>query len=105
MPERKHLRCRRIDSEEVQGDGSWVKIKSPSMDDIKNAGEIPEELTAQMEYSQKLMSQLIIDWNWVDDEGNPLPKPSPAVLADLPFEEVTFLLNAINIEDITDQKK
>jgi len=37
----------------------------------------------------------VLDWDWVDDEGSPLPKPqeNPEVFDELTDDELTFLID------------
>ena len=97
MPKRKVVR--RIKSEEVQGEDSWVDMRRPKGRDIKDAvrkqdaqGEDAGNL-ASYENSQELLRAHVLSWNWVDDNGNPLPQPqdSEDVFDELTDEEVRFL--------------
>lgn len=95
----------KVDSKEVQGEGSWVKLKQPTLNDMQNLGTIGESLEEKLEYSKELLSQFVVEWNWVDDEGEPLPQPTGEIIAELPFQEVQFLLDALNLEGLKDTKK
>jgi len=75
MPERK--RTRRIDTEALQGEGSYVVMGRVLVRDIKEmrgkADESPDMLAVDI--NAELLSRNLIRWNWVDDEGEPLPQP------------------------------
>src|SRR5690554_2415020 len=94
MPTRK--RIRQINTEELQGEGSFVCVKRVTVGEAEEfrainsrkfqapEGEItPEQLAEQEERfnqqkeddAQEFLSRFIVSWNWVDDEGNPLPQP------------------------------
>jgi len=105
MPERKHKLLRRVDSAEVQGDDSWVLVKTPTMDDVR-AGDMPAEgdQQAAIDYGRTVLGNLVKDWNWVDDDGNPLPKPTPEIVQGLPIQEVMFLMAAVGLDKLADQK-
>jgi len=47
----------------------------------------------------------IIEWNWVDVDGSPLPQvhEDPSVLEQLVMEEITALTNAMGTGDAADQ--
>jgi hypothetical protein len=100
MAERKYKVLNRVDSAEVQGEGSFVLLKRPSWSEMRKymEGKIDaEDLTV---YGKQYLQMTVLDWNWVDDNGNPLPKPSdnPDVIDQLSIEESTFLMNALSFE-------
>ena len=105
MPERINKLLKRIDSAEVQGEGSYVLMKSPTISDIRE-GTLPDttDRTASMDFGVGLLGKLVKEWNWVDDNGDPLPVPSEAVIKDLPYVEIKFLMDALNLEGLADQK-
>jgi hypothetical protein len=107
MAERVNKLQKKVDSTEVQGKGSWVLLRSPVIDDL-TALEMPPEgdRKASIEFGRELLKSLVMDWDWVDDEGNPLPKPpdEPEILARIPLSEVMFLIGAIGLDDLVDQK-
>lgn len=51
----------------------------------------------QAAMGDQLMIDHIAEWNWVDDEGKPLPLPktNPEVIDELMNEEIRFLTRAI----------
>ena len=105
MPERKNKLYRKVDSEEVQGEGSWVLLKSPTLDEIRGA-EMPADgdTTASVDFGASILGQLVKDWNWVDDDGEPMPKPTPELVAKLPYAEIMFLMDSLDLEKLTDTK-
>lgn len=107
MAERINKLQQKVDSAEVQGEGSWVLLRSPVIDDLTSL-DMPAEgdRKAAIEFGRELLKSLIVDWDWVNDEGEPLPNPvnDPDVVSRLPFQEITFLINAIGLEELTDQK-
>lgn len=97
MPKRQSVR--RIVSTEMQGEDSWIELASPKMEEMKayraNLAPIQERIEqlqkegvkdtdkrlvkAREELNvegEKLISNYVKAWNWVDDDGNPLPPPS-----------------------------
>lgn len=44
-----------------------------------------------------VMSQVVLAWNWVDEDGAPLdqPKNNPGVFEELTFEELAWLIENI----------
>ena len=110
MAERKHKKYRRVDSAEVQGDGSYVVIQSPGFDvlgDLLSVANIvgdkgkPEELDLSkisgetMQAIFGLLEKTVVEWDWVNDSGDPLPQPreDPEVIRrELSQEEQTFLV-------------
>jgi hypothetical protein len=93
MPERKYKAVRKVESDEVQGPGSWVVLRAPTLADVIN---VPD--------GDDVASHLVVDWNWVDDDGNPLPKPTPEYVKGIPFQELNFILQALRLDGITDTK-
>lgn len=94
-----------IPSADVQGEGSWVKVRAITRGQLVELATLAQrydtlsvEERAQVE--NQLISDLVVDWNWVDDDGNPLPLPRdhPELIASLPQREVQFLLDAITGE-------
>lgn len=93
---------KRVASESVQGEGSWVSVKALTLGESKQiaaeatAGE--GDTVAQLALATRLIQQRVLAWTWVDDEGNDLPLPSadPNVVDLLTTDEVLFLGRAIN---------
>jgi len=103
MPSRKFKRNRRIDSSKVQGEGSYVIIASPTFGELRELS-IPVDLEKrsqeeQFDFSKQMLSLSIVEWNWVDDEGNPLalPKDDISTLENMPFQELTFLISCLDL--------
>jgi hypothetical protein len=109
----------RIESVDVQGEGSFVVVRRLSYGQKRMAtqmvaraagGTIPTDIkaegltinTAYLEDNDKFTGQLlrenVLEWNWVDFDGNPLrlPKDDPAVIDQLTDDEVEFLVRHIN---------
>lgn len=105
MPERINKLLKRVDSAPVQGEGSYVRMKAPTIGDIRD-GSLPDtsDRSANMDYAVSLLGKMVIEWNWVDDDGNPLPEPSVEVINGLPYAEIKFLMDALDLEGLADQK-
>lgn len=99
MAKRKHRTLRRVDTTEVQGEGSFVVVQRMTWGVMKNLLPEADKLT-QREVAVKLIPQLVIDWNWVDDDGKELPKPkdNPEVFDQVNDEELEFLLRCLDFE-------
>ena len=85
---------RKIKTEAVQGRGSWVKVTSPRVREIRRYVTEGEGFDASLD----LIAVHIVEWNWVDEENCPLPLPSQDanVLEDMTQEEVEFLVSIIS---------
>lgn len=104
MPERKTAKVR-VASDEVQGEGSWVEVRRMKWGEIKSLSKKQREIkaggdeTADMaiEVSDELLAEHVLAWNWVGEDGEPLPQPhrNVAAMDDLTDEEFSFLADAI----------
>jgi hypothetical protein len=118
----------RVESDEVQGKGSFVVVRRLSYGQKRAAtrmvaraagGTIPtdlkaEGLTIDAEYlndndafTGQLLQENVLEWNWVDFDGNPLrlPKDDPGVIDQLTDDEVEFLVRHINPKKAEAQEK
>lgn len=112
MAQRKHKKYRRIDSAEVQGEGSFVIIQSPGYDalsDLLAFSELKAGGDGQVDVSNVspetigaifgLLEKVVVEWDWVDDDGEPLPQPKddPEVIRrETTQEEQNFLVENLN---------
>lgn len=96
---------KRVDSSEVQGEGSYVVLKPPRWGDIKQLRKLSDDDPESVATAEKVIADAVVEWNWADDAGQPLPLPSatPDVLDDLWATEVTWLLKALTLD--TEQAK
>lgn len=91
MPQRQNVK--KVQSEAVQGADSWIKLRSMTVGEAKL-------LMAEGNDEQRgigALAKVIVGWNWVDDEGQPLPQVSddPAVIDKLTNDEIQFITAAI----------
>lgn len=95
MPERKGFK--RVDSSAVQGEGSYVEFYNlrlgQAREILRLGDEVADNTEADIDATGQQFTKLMRGWNWVDDEGKPLPLPAedPAVLESLTLEEWNFL--------------
>lgn len=90
MPNRKYARTWRVDSEDVQGEGSWVEFRRLTW------SEMQPLLQRENLENIELAGAMINGWNWVDDAGEPLPQPidNPEVVRTaLVQEEINWLVS------------
>ena len=110
MPERANKKKQKIDSKEVQGKDSWVIMMTPTFEDYKAVETgVPtddKDSDAMMNFGIALLKLLVDSWNWVDDEGEPLPDPSknPEIIDALPLQELVFLVQALKLESVVKSK-
>lgn len=128
MPKRQ--RVVRHASNEVQGQGSWVEMRSM---DVREAREqrtaslaiyekhgvphdtkpedfdqFPEFVSEFGEFTQASMGKIFVAWNWVDDDDQPLPQPGADGSMDaLTTMEISFLTRLMRQATLAneDQKK
>jgi hypothetical protein len=99
-----------FDSTEIQGEGSWIKVRmithGQRKDYLKNYGDIlgknatdvtPERRDEFQIANDDLVIAMVVDWNWVDDDGIPLPLPKddPTVIDTLTESEHAFIANSM----------
>ena len=90
----------RVDSAEIQGEGSYVVLRHIPYGLVSAAGRkatqdavTPEE---EDEFVRDLIAKGVVEWDWVDDEGTPLPTPAAGLdLDELLAHEVQFLVNQL----------
>lgn len=117
-PQRQNIKI--IDSDEVQGAGSWVKFKLMSVSerneyrqliqasqDLAKENEVsPDRIAANEAALRACMCKFIIGWNWVDDEGNDLPQPqnNPSVIDQLNQLEIELLMGIMLSDGVSAKK-
>lgn len=112
MAKRLSRKYKKVQSAEVQGDGSFVIFSSPTFDDIAEFSDLifssagvpapddEEKKSTSMLDSEAvklvvpMLKRFVIGWDWVDDDDQPLvqPKEDPSVIDRLTMEEQTFLV-------------
>lgn len=114
MPARK--RTHRIPSPDIQGDDSWVELNLVSVaeaeelqaayrklqeiedesdddDDDDEASDI-DRVKEIINDAHSLLSKYVLNWNWVDDDGEPLDAPhnNAQVIKKLLPNELQFIM-------------
>lgn len=91
MPKRQNVRT--IKTDDLQGENSYVIMRRMTVGEIRSiSSDRPDGATA-IEVSAEILSTHVTEWNWVDDDGEPLPSPAGnvEVLNRLTDEEFQFL--------------
>lgn len=94
----KRRRVKRVPSDAVQGEGSWAIVAMMTVAEIReNRKESKKKGVDLFERSITVLKTHVREWNWVDDEGKPLPQPKddPSVIEQLAEFETVFLGTAI----------
>lgn len=88
---------RRVASDVVQGEGSWVEVKEIRYGEYKAARKMAAEGTAGDDLDDQIIRDHVAAWNWVDDADQELPLPSAdaKVIDALTVQEKGFLITAI----------
>lgn len=123
MPERKGLRT--FSTEDVQGEGSWIKLRSMTVGEILERqrdgearqnwryrlgaflGRLFRKRPPQSELDRRFLASTlhyVRDWNWVDDQGEPLPL-EPGTLDRLTAEEMRVITECVNGTRESDESK
>jgi hypothetical protein len=107
MPQRQNITT--VPTEHLQGAESWVKVRSITVEDWERrqkiladgkkaaeANDVEAAMKTETEY-RELVARYILDWNWLDDDGQPLPclAEDISVFNKLTMEEANFLSNVI----------
>jgi hypothetical protein len=98
--ERKSVR--RIDTSEVHAEGSFVVVSGLKVKEIRALRKLSDsEDYDSFESGLQILRDHIVEWNWVDDDGEPLanPKDNPDVLDELTSGEVEYLSNVMIGQD------
>ncbi|MBN1430441.1 MAG: hypothetical protein JXB07_18875 [Anaerolineae bacterium] len=115
MPQRQAVQTVTIRTPEAMGDDSWVTFRKSSQlagkhnkvrqlleeqgctFDIAGRPYGGEFTPAEMETIAMIrLAESLVDWNWVDNDGNPLPKPTP----DDPEASIQMLLGNLRHDEI-----
>lgn len=88
-----------VSSDVVQGEGSYVLFHQLSfgtvMEAVQKQGATANP-ASDKEFTQKLLRDAIIEWNWVDDSGAPLPTPAKGLaIENLLTSEIMWLVEQI----------
>jgi hypothetical protein len=123
MPKRN--RDKLIEGSQLQGMDSFVRVKIVSVEEalsmqlpplvIPEGADDDERARLEAEYNtaselnaREKLCQYVLDWNWVDDNDQPLEKPfnNPEVFRKLTGQEIRFLVMAVSgSDDLRAQKK
>jgi hypothetical protein len=96
MPERQNVR--RFPSEAVQGEGSWIEVSRLTVGEAREADRLRKDPDADsFEAVGDIYKKHVRAWNWVDDDGEPLPLPAddPDVINDLTDQEFAFISDCL----------
>ena len=95
----RQVKIRRIPTENLQGPESYVVVRSPKWGLLRKAQKESKasDAAAGITFAEEIIVKSVLEWNWTDDNGDPLPLPKdePSVLEDLDAEEVAFLVEKI----------
>ena len=94
MPQRKA--GTRIDTTAVQGEGSYVILRRLTVGEIKTLRR--DKDTDKFDLTEEMVRAHIVEWNWCDEGGNPLPQPGehPEVFDQVTDEELAFLAEQVS---------
>jgi hypothetical protein len=88
---------RKVLSDEVQGEGSWVMLRALPYGMVTRRAKITQDDMEQvLAFNQEFLAEVVVDWNWVDDAGAPLP--IPAQVDQLVIPEFEFIARAAGLD-------
>ncbi len=68
-------RQRRFETPGVQGDGSYVILILPTVGEVQPIVELAAAGHDTFEAKRAIVTSHVMKWNWVGDDGRPLPLP------------------------------
>lgn len=85
-------RVYRADTSDIQGEGSYVEFKSPKVYEIRAVQSA--ETGKDYDLLLAMVRNNIVDWNWSDEDDEPLPLPGSdmGAVGDLMADEVVYLV-------------
>lgn len=118
MPKR--MNVKKFDTSEVMGEDSYIKLRMLTVGEIRHlrkesakakrqieqrqaqleAGKEPTVEVPEFDWFEKglqLLAKQLVSWNWVDEEGEPLPHPreDPTVIDRLTEEESEVIVDCL----------
>ena len=100
MPQRKVTEHVTITTEAVQGEDSYLKVKRFTMAESKEFEQLIKNGALEQRSAAwlKFAAAHVLEWNWVDDDGEPFPQPQddPAVLGKLTMAEMSVIEDVIS---------
>lgn len=97
----------RIESTEVQGDDSFVVLRKLTVGEVEILQKRKErEKWTDYLFGMRILASRIVEWNWVDGDGNPLAQPSdkPEVIRLLTEDETKWLAEQQGLTSEADAK-
>lgn len=89
----------KVSSEEIQGVGSYVIFRHMTFGTVLQAMSKSGDKTNSKEekaFTEKLLKEAVIEWDWVDDNGAPLVLPSAGLeIESLLTNEIMWLVSQI----------
>jgi hypothetical protein len=99
---------KRIETKDLQGEGSYIVVKPVSYSTAKKARafvlNVPgdnqkarsKQAEDEIQFTEKMIFESIVEWNWTGDDDQPLPIPRKTEDLDaLTVEEVNFIVQSI----------
>lgn len=109
----RQVTTKRFDSADVQGPGSYVVLRRPNWKAMRGAlgafqaaGGEANASEAGLMMMDALLPEMIVEWNWVDEAGEPLALPAedPTAIDELEPTEAIWLVQAASGLVNVDQK-
>ena len=108
-----------IPTEYLQGEGSFIKIKAMSVEMFDRAEQRMRDVAAAQEAKDSVSiarlqresyedyAEVVIAWDWVDDEGKELPQPyhNPDTFSQLSVPELMFIAEHLNPFSMLEKKE
>jgi len=100
----KRRNTRKVETEDLQGEGSYVILKNIPYKTVREARQkmnsgkskdLTDEEQAKIEdeFVQEIFSLVVTEWDWVDDDDEPMKLPSNGLdIGELTIDEISFIM-------------
>lgn len=89
----------KVDSNDIQ-EGSYVELAYVTYGEVQDYFNAPTPEAAAPIY-ENILTTHVLDWDWKDDEGNPMPKPKDCIRELFPHETRFLWKSLINPREAT----
>lgn len=94
---------RRFETPEVQGDDSYVVATLPTVGEVQPIVEMEAAGRDTFEAKRAIVTDHVVEWNWVGDDGRPLPVDVDLLTTDEYELLIDLLLGSFGHKEVSEQ--